>query len=150
MTLSDNARRARRLLAGGVVGAAVVGVVGTIIAFVVGGPAAGLTALAAALIALVFFSAGQAVQIACADLPPSWVLVASLVSYLVRIGVLALALGVGMARAAEWGVVPVALAGQMVASVIGWLAGEIWSYARLRIPVYDVPSGGIEPPQDSH
>ena len=139
--LSADARRARRLLVGGLVGGVAAGLVGTVACLIGGGSQAGASAAAAAIAVVVFFAVGQLVQVVCADLRPVWILVASLASYALRIGVLGLVLFLAWAHADEWGLVRGVVAGQTVVGVVGWLAGEIWAFSRLRIPVFDSSTG---------
>ncbi|MFT4296478.1 MAG: hypothetical protein QM582_13805 [Micropruina sp.] len=137
---SPNVRRARQLLAGGATGghAAALIVIGVL--FFVRGPeslaSSGLTALAV----LAFFGIGQLVQIWVADAAPQIVLTAALGSYAFRVGLPAIALiaiSSDPERLAQMDRVAVAVTAIVV--VLGWLAAEIWTFSRLRIPVFDPP-----------
>ncbi|MCB0912834.1 MAG: hypothetical protein KDB60_14575, partial [Propionibacteriaceae bacterium] len=90
------------------------------------------------VLVIAFFTIGQAVQVLMADADPRRVLFASLVSYAVRIGALAALLGVALAnRERLAGLEPTAVAVSTIVVVVGWLAGEIRTFMRLRIPVFD-------------
>ncbi|MBP8918315.1 MAG: hypothetical protein KBG85_01265 [Micropruina sp.] len=140
-TPSDNVLRARRLLAGGALGghAAALIVIGVLV--FVRGPQVLLSAALTALAVLAFFGLGQLVQVWVADADPQFVLLASLGSYAFRVGLPAIALIV-VARDPERlaGMDRVAVAVTAIVVVLGWLAAEIWTFARLRIPVFDPPS----------
>ena len=137
--LSASASRARRLLVGGLLGAVVVGAVAAVVGWFVGGREGALVAGGAVVAVTAFFALGQAVQVWCADLDARTVLVAALASYVVRVGALGgLVFGV-LAQPGPWTTQRPVAVGAMIATLVGWLAGEIWVYAHLRIPVYDEP-----------
>lgn len=102
------------------------------------GPASGVSAAVAAGATLVFYTIGLAVQVAVADAAPKRVLGASMASYLLRVSVFGVLLGLALAHAdaVAW-VDKVAVVVATIATVIGWLAAEAWVHAHLRIPVYD-------------
>jgi hypothetical protein len=135
---SANVQRARRLLAGGAAGghAALLTCVG--IFLVAGGRNAALSAAVAGVVTIAFFTIGQAVQVVVADAPARRVLVASLASYLLRVTALGglLMLALASADRIAW-LEPLPVAVTTIAVVVGWLALELWTYSRLRIPVYD-------------
>ncbi len=111
--------------------------------FFVRGPAGALSGAIAALAVLAFFGLGQLVQILVADASPQVVMAAALGSYAFRVGLPAIALiaiGNNPERLAGMDRVSVAVAA--IAVVIAWLAGEIWAFSRLRIPVFDPPESG--------
>lgn len=137
------ARRASRLLTGGLIGAH-----GTAVAcagfFAVSDGITGLLSAAfGAALVIGFYTVGQAVQVRVADAPATRVFRASIVSYIARVtalgGVLALYLhlagGAGPLHSA-------ALAITAVATVVGWLTGEVLTFSRLRIPNFDAPGEG--------
>ena len=137
---SANAQRARQLLAGGAMGghAAALIVVGVL--YFVRGPSSLASSALTALAVLAFFGLGQLVQIWVADAAPQIVLTAALGSYAFRVGLPALALLLisrDPERLAEMDRVAVAVTAIVV--VLGWLAAEIWTFSRLRIPVFDRP-----------
>lgn len=135
---SPNVRRAQRLLIGGAVGGHVGALVATAVFFATRGPASGLSCLIAAVVTLVFYMIGQAVQVMVADAPPTKVLTASLISYGVRVSALAGLLAVAMTQSHRLaGMDPVAVVVGTLAVVTTWLGAEIWTFSRLRIPVYD-------------
>lgn len=104
------------------------------------GPAAGVSALLTALAVLAFFGVGQLVQIVVADADPQIVLLAALGSYVFRVGLPALAL-VAIASDPQRlaGIDRVAVAVTAIIVVLGWLGAEIWTFTKLRIPLYDPP-----------
>lgn len=120
-------------LAGHLAAAACVGV-----AWIVGGPASALSAAAAGVAVLLFSILGHAVQVAMANSTPQRILLASLGSYLVRVGLLGglLALAIGNAEGLRWlDVTWVGVAA--IAVTVAWLAAEIWTFQHLRVSVFD-------------
>jgi hypothetical protein len=135
---SPNVLRARRLLAGGAVGGHLSVVVCVIVFGWAGGAAGAVSAALAGILTIVFFTVGQAVQVLVADADPRRVLLAALVSYVARIGALGGLLAVALAnRERLAGMDTTAVVVSTVAAVVGWLAGEILVFSRLRIPVFD-------------
>lgn len=135
--LTASQGRARTLLLAGLAGTHV-GAALCVTAFGVtrGALSAASAALGAALVVF-FFTLGGAVQLAVADARPRLVLVASLGSYLVRVGILVLLLAV-YDRAWRWRALDgLAVAVTVIVTVICWLGSEIVAYSRLRIPVLD-------------
>jgi len=89
-----------------------------------------------------FFAAGQLVQVAFADSDTLSLMVATLVSYAVRVvGLAVFAIGAGV-----WlpELDPVAMAITMIAVVGGWIGVEIWVFVHLRIPSFDPPQARME------
>jgi hypothetical protein len=84
-----------------------------------------------------FFSLGQLVQVALAPAEPIVVMMASVVSYLVRV--------VAVAVAATWilDTWPWLDGRQLGVTILivlaGWLAAEVIAFARLRVPAFDPP-----------
>lgn len=141
-TLSPNVRRARTLLVGGLVGGHLAWLACVVGFGVAAGPGAALSAAVGGVLALAFFTIGQAVQVRMADADPRRLLFASLISYAVRIGALGGLLMVALAnRDRLAGLDATAVAAGTIAVVVGWLIGEIRAFSRLRIPVFD-ESGG--------
>lgn len=108
--------------------------------YFVRGPSAAVSSALTALAVLAFFGIGQLVQIWVADAAPQVVLTAALGSYAFRVGLPAIALiaiSRDPARLADMDRVAVAVTAIVV--VLGWLAAEIWTFTRLRIPVFDPP-----------
>lgn len=135
---SPNVQRARKLLLGGLVGGHLAWLACVAAFGVAGGVRGAASAALGGVVALAFFTIGQAVQIRVADADPRRVLFASLVSYAVRIGALGGLLALAMAnRERLSGLDPTAVAIGSIAVVVGWLAGEIRIFVRLRIPVFD-------------
>jgi peptidoglycan/LPS O-acetylase OafA/YrhL len=137
MAESPNRDRAARLLAGGAIGGTLVW-----LACLAGSwLAVGAEALAGCILGgatvLVFFALGQLVQVLTAEARTVTVMAASLASYVVRAAGLAVVL-VFAGPLAE-GPGRVALVPTMIAVVLGWVAAEVWTFTRLRIPVFDPP-----------
>ncbi len=136
--LSPGARRARALFRAGGLGGVVLAVLVVLAFLFLRGPDAGLSALVAAAVTLGFLGLGQWVQVRMADAPPVTMMMAWLVSYLLRVGVPGIFLVVAMARPEYVATMDrTAVAASTVAAVVGWLAAEIRAYSRLRIPVFD-------------
>lgn len=98
--------------------------------------------LAAALVVL-FYTLGQWVQIRVADAPARTVFRASVLSYVARVTALGGVLFVYLANAGS-GVrlLALPLVVTAIATVVGWLTGEILVFSRLRIPNFDEPVEG--------
>lgn len=140
-------QNARRLLVGGLVGShlAAIVVVG-IVLIVRGAPSAAVAAIAAVVV-IAFYTIGHGVQVVLAESSPRLVLVASLTSYLLRVGVLGLLLVAAMRMPQLEPVLDRgALFAGAVVTLLGWLAAEITVFSRLRIPVYDTEY--VPPVQD--
>lgn len=93
----------------------------------------------AALAVLAFFGLGQAVMVWVADADPQVVLLAV-------VGVVRVPSGTACARVDPAGdpsrlaaMDRVAIAVSAIVAVLGWLVAEIWTFSRLRIPVFDPP-----------
>lgn len=144
-SLSDNQQRAMRLLTGGAVGGHAGALLVTVGFFVGRGISSGMSCLIACAVALLFYIVGQAVQVIVADAPPSTVLAASLASYVIRVSALAglLALSFTVADKVS-GLDSAAVVAGMLTVVGTWLVAEIWTFSRLRIPVFDAPSANVE------
>lgn len=108
--------------------------------FIARGPGSALSAALAALAVLAFFGLGQAVMVWVADADPQVVLLAGLGSYVFRVGLPALALILLARDPSRLAAMDrVAIAVSAIVVVLGWLAAEIWTFSRLRIPVFDPP-----------
>ncbi|CAA9291399.1 MAG: hypothetical protein AVDCRST_MAG61-198 [uncultured Friedmanniella sp.] len=138
--------RARRLLVGGFVGGAVAAVLSLLVGGIVHGIEGVLSAAVAAALVLFFYGVGQYVMVRSADAGARTLMAVSLVSYTTRVAILGLVLWVFDTYADAWStMIPMVLFLTTVAVVVGWLAAEIWTFARLRIGVYDteyVPPSG--------
>lgn len=101
--------------------------------------------LAAAMVVL-FYTVGQAVQVRVADAPAATVFRASVASYVVRVTALGALLAFYLRFADDTTrLLGLPLAVTAIATVIGWLTGEILVFSRLRIPNFDEsPEGGFE------
>jgi hypothetical protein len=143
---SVHVRRARRLLRGGLVGGGVAAVASLLVAALAVGLDGVLSAAVAVAVVLFFHGLGQYVMVRSADVD-AWTLMAvSMVSYGFRAGVLGVVLWAFDRYVDQWpAMVPGVLFGTTVAVVVGWLAAEIWTFAHLRIGVFDaeyVPPSG--------
>ena len=104
------------------------------------GPAAGPSALVAALATLAFMVLGQWVHVRFADAPPQRMMIAWFASYLLRVGLPGLVLVAAASNPERLaGMDRFAVAITTILVVTGWLAAEIWVFSRLRIPVFDPP-----------
>lgn len=136
--VTPNAIRARKLLIGGLVGGHLAGLAAVLASWGWSGALAAASAAVAAAVTLVFFTIGQAVQLAVAEASARLVLVAALASYFVRVTALGLLLMVVLGEPERFGGLDaVAVVAATIAVVVGWLAGEIRAYSLLRIPVFD-------------
>ncbi|MDR1768088.1 MAG: hypothetical protein LBR32_06650 [Propionibacteriaceae bacterium] len=136
--VSANMARSLRLLRGGLFGAAAAGAVCAAVSAVAFGAAGCLTALAAAGVVIAFFIVGQGVVALCADADPRAVLLVSLSSYLARVVVLGYLLYFALSDRSRFGFLqPAVLLVCVVVVVVAWLACELWTYTRLRIPAFD-------------
>ncbi|SDB85634.1 hypothetical protein GA0111570_10585 [Raineyella antarctica] len=128
---------ARHLLFAGLLGGHL-GLIGSVAVFAaVRGGVAAASAAVGSVVAILFFSLGQAVVLRYAERNGSGLLVAALGSYGVRIaglaGALSLYEGAGLQildrTATSLGV---------VATVLLWTTAEVVAFARMRMPVYDL------------
>lgn len=153
-TLSPLAQRATRLLIGGFIGGHSGLAVSVVVALIAAGGAGAISALIGAALVIAFFAIGQAVQIVVADRRPSHVLMAALASYTVRVAALGALLLAYLNHVDRFTMlVPAAFLAAVIVTVVGWLAGEIWTFTRLRIPVFDteyVPDTTASPIEDAH
>ena len=139
--------RARRLLLGGFVGGGAAALLSLAVAGLVHGTGGVLSAAVAAAVVLFFYGLGQYVMVRSADAGARRLMAVSLVSYTTRVGILGLVLWVFDTYADRWpAMIPVVLFLTTVAVVVGWLAVEIWTFARLRIGAYDTE---YVPPSDA-
>jgi hypothetical protein len=138
---SVTALRARRLLAGGLLGAHAIALICVAVFAVLDGlPGVASAALAAALVIL-FYTVAKAVQVRWADAPATTLFRVSVLSYIVRVSLLTALLAAYFRFADEsTELLPVPLVVTAVGTVVGWLAGEIIMFSRLRIPNFDEPS----------
>jgi ATP synthase protein I len=127
------------MLRGAVVAAMVVGVNATVIAAVASGLDGLWGALLGLLMVITFSGLGLLVLHASRRSSPTTQLAVALASYTGRIGLfgLLLALALGSESLAE-NVDLTALGITALVVVAGWMAGEIWAWARLRVPIYDL------------
>lgn len=114
--------------------------------FAVLNPSVGLrSAGLGGLVAWGFLALGQLIQSLVADLPGGAVMAVALLSYGLRVTGMGLlgwaamtgALGDLDSRAVVWTVIVV---------VLGWLVAGVWTFTRLRIPVFDDPSQSVDKP----
>lgn len=138
--MSGDAQRAFVLLKGGAIGghAAMMIAVGAF--WLVQGANAGISALAASVCTVVFFTLGQAVQIMIANDDTVKILIYSMISYVARVAFMGAMLAVVFANADSFAWMDrSAFLWGALATVFGWLGMEIWTFAHLRIPIYDPP-----------
>jgi hypothetical protein len=139
---STHRRWALRLLGGGLVGGGITWVVAVAGFLAARGPQSLAVVGSAGAVTILFFAAGQLVQVAFADSDTLSLMVATLVSYAVRVvGLAVFAIGAGV-----WlpELDPVAMAITMIAVVGGWIGVEIWVFVHLRIPSFDPPQARME------
>ncbi|MEA5053222.1 MAG: hypothetical protein VB093_07250 [Propionicimonas sp.] len=142
--VSPNRLRARRLLLGGLAGGHIAGFATVVVFGFASGLVGALSAAVAAVVVIAFFTIGQGVQVVVADAEPRVVLISALASYAFRVSVLGVLLMVVLGNPVTFAALDrIGLVVATIATVIGWLVGEFWVFARLRIPVYDSTEGGI-------
>lgn len=115
-----------------------VGVVATIIAMLTEGSKGLIGAALAAVLVLVFFSAGQLVLGRILAANPQMALTAALLIYLVKVGIL-LVLLILLAGATFFD--PKAFGLTIVVCTIAWTCMEVWVYSTTKV-LYVDPSGG--------
>lgn len=135
--------RARTLLVAGLLGGHVAAILVVVLSGMLQGPRAAASAAIAAVVTIAFFAIGQGVQVIYANADPRRVLVAALLSYFLRVGVLGSLLAIAMrsARVAA-ALSPEAIFAGAVVTLLGWLTVELVAWKRLRIPVYDTEYDG--------
>lgn len=112
----------------------------TLVLLVVGDTTDAGSALVAGAVTLLFFASGQAVQLIAADVGGPLGLGVAVMSFVVRAGLLALALVLAsdvpglQSRLSALGIV-----GGTLAGVAGWVGGLIWAELRGRNRIYDLP-----------
>lgn len=146
--MTQQRQRARRLLAGGLLGLLVAAVPTLALCWLLAGLGGLATAAGAAGVVLAFFALGQALQLAVADASPRIALLVALTSYTLRVVLLGVLLSAALNNPAPAELHPGALLGAALAATLGWLTGEVIAFTRLRIPVFDSPDSG-EPPRDA-
>lgn len=130
--------RARKLLLGGLVGGVAAALLSMIAFTIVNGTGGLVSAALAAGLVLFFYVVGQLVMVKFADAAARTLMLASLVSYTVRMGIIGMVLLALSRKLPSWpSLVPSAVFATAIAVVIGWLAVEIFVFSRLRIGVYD-------------
>jgi len=127
------------MLRGALVAALVVGVNATAVSAVAAGLPGLWGALLGVLMVVVFSGAGLFALHLSRRATPTMQLAIAMTSYTGRIAVFGGLLAVALnsdALAKHVNLTVLGLVAMVV--VIGWLAGEIWSWSRLRIPIYDL------------
>lgn len=135
--MTPQRRRAWLLLRGGVLGLLAAGLPAIAISGWVAGAAAAATAAAAVAVVLVFFALGQSLQWAVADAIPQVALFVALASYALRVVLLGIVGSSALNSPGTAVLHPGALLGGTLAATVGWIAGEVIAFTRLRIPVFD-------------
>jgi ATP synthase protein I len=129
------------MLRGALVAAVVVGVNTAAVATVAAGLKGLLGALLGLLMVIVFSGAGLVALHLSRRATPTAQLGIAMASYTGRIaifgGLLALALN---SESLAQNVNLTALGMSALVVVMGWMAGEIWAWSRLRVPIYDLDS----------
>ncbi|MEV8377962.1 hypothetical protein AB0P21_34810 [Kribbella sp. NPDC056861] len=127
------------MLRGALVAAVVVGVNAAAVATVAAGLKGLWGALLGLLMVVVFSGAGLVALHLSRHTSPTMQLAVAMSSYTGRIavfgGLLALALS---SETLERNVNLTALGLSALVVVMGWMAGEIWAWSRLRVPIYDL------------
>lgn len=135
--------RVRRLLAGGLGGAHVSALTCVGIFLVTDGLPGLISAALAAALVILFYTVGQWVQIRVADAPARTIFRASVLSYIVRVTALGGLLFIYLANSGgSIQLLAMPLIVTAIATVVGWLTGEILVFSRLRIPNFDEPTDG--------
>ena len=138
---SDNVLRAQRLLVAGLVGGHIAAFTSVGLFWALAGADAGITAAIAAAATIAFYAIALGAQVIVADAAPKVVLFAWFASYVTRVSLLGLGLAAVLANAERWAWLdPVALFVSTIATVMGWLALELWRFSCMRVLVYDEPS----------
>ena len=127
------------MLRGALVAGVVVGVNAAAVAAVAAGLKGLFGALLGLLIVIVFSGAGLLALHLSRHTSPTMQLAVAMASYTGRIAVFGglLAVALSSDSLAE-NVNLTALGISAMVVVIGWMAGEIWSWSRLRVPIYDL------------
>ncbi|HZO65192.1 MAG TPA: hypothetical protein VFB74_09325 [Kribbellaceae bacterium] len=144
MAPSDTAGQATRnpalaMLRGALLAAVVVGVNAAAVAGVASGADGVWGALLGLLMVVLFSGLGLLALHASRRTSPTTQLAVALGSYTGRIAVFGALLG--LALSSEWldeNVDLTALGITALVVVMGWMAGEIWAWTRMRIPIYDL------------
>jgi ATP synthase protein I len=127
------------MLRGALVAAVVVGVNAAAVATVAAGLKGLWGALLGLLMVVIFSGAGLVALHLSRHTSPTMQLAVAMSSYTGRIavfgGLLALALS---SETLERNVNLTALGLSALVVVMGWMAGEIWAWSRLRVPIYDL------------
>lgn len=102
------------------------------------GQDAGLTALVTAIAALAFLGIGQVVQVLLADAPPRQLFLGTMASYVIRVAIPLVFLLAAQSRPESLAAIDrPSVAITVVTIVLGWLTAEVYTFRRLRIPVFD-------------
>jgi ATP synthase protein I len=127
------------MLRGALVAAVVVGVNAAAVATVAAGLKGLLGALLGLLIVIIFSGGGLLALHLSRRTSPTMQLAVGMASYTGRIAVFGGLLAVALnsdSVAANVNLTALGLTALVV--VMGWMAGEIWAWSRLRIPIYDL------------
>lgn len=130
--------QAPRMMRGGLIGSHALLLAVALVAWLAGGSQVAMTTLLAGLTVSVLMIAGQWLQMVLVQRADMMGMAATLAGFGVRVAALGAGLALWLAFADShpmvrpWGVV----AGCCAVS-LGWLAGVLATYARLRVPIYD-------------
>jgi ATP synthase protein I len=110
-----------------------------------GGAAAALGAGIGTAVVCVFFAAGAVVLNAVSALVPSASLLVALLTYTLKVTLLAVVfLALSRSGALEGAVDAGWLGGTVIACTMAWLVSQIFFHVRVRQPLYDLPSARPE------
>jgi hypothetical protein len=150
MTPSPNRVRATRLFVGGLVGWHGGLVLSAVAGIILSGGVGLLSGLIGAALAVAYYAIGQGVQMQYADASPQTLRAASIASYVVRVSLL----GGLLWASIVWPTITSALDARglfagIVLGVLGWLAGLVVAFRKLRIPTFDEPDPvRYDPPRE--
>ncbi len=131
--------RSRRLFVAGMAGAHIAGVP-CLVAFGIANGAVGLASAAVAWACVLFFyGVGQWLVFRFSTADPRTLFAVALISFGVRSALLGAVLVACLELIGPGRLDDVAMVVTATASLVGWLACEIVTWGRLRIPVYDLP-----------
>lgn len=134
------------MMRGGIAGSHLALALAAVIATGLGGRDALVTTLLAGLTVSVLMIAGQFVQSILVQKATMVAMAATLAGFGIRVAALGAALAFWLANASRYpSIVDWAVVTGCVSVSLGWLAGVLVTYRRLRVPIYDA---GHQPPTD--
>jgi hypothetical protein len=137
------------LMGAGVVGSHLFLAVAVIVAGLLGGRGAMLSALLAGLTVSVVVILGQYLQLLLVQRATVAAMMTTLLGFSIRAVALAGALGLWLSSAKKYpALVPWAIVTGCVVVTVGWIVGVLYRYARLHVPIYDQPYEPPSSPED--